>query len=85
MQAATAYPLKRFGLKLLFLSIFGLAQSHSTGLKVFTVVFLISGNISTWLAMLRKTSLLREHRFTYWDEAAAFFVLSAISALAAKA
>lgn len=84
MGAADAYPLKRFGLKLVFLVAFGLMQWRSTGLRIFVLAFLISGNLSTWLAMFRRTPLFRERRFTYWDEAAAFFAMSALAALAAN-
>jgi hypothetical protein len=84
LQASTSYPLKRFALKVLFLSAFCLMQWRSGVLHSLALAFIISGNLSSWLAMMNKSQLLRERRFTYWDEAVAFFALSAFATIGAR-
>ena len=83
IEARAVYPLKRFVLKLAFLSAFALMQGRSGILKSVILSFMISGNISIWLAIFSKVWPFREPRFTYWDEAAAFFAMSAFAALLA--
>jgi hypothetical protein len=85
LQSSTTYPLKRFALKVVFLSIFGLMQWRSGILRALALVFMISANLSICLAMMNKSRILRERRFTYWDEAAAFFAMSALAAGAGAA
>jgi len=83
LQAGTAYPLKRFALKVLFLSAFGLLQWQAGMLHGLSLAFLISGNLSACLAVLGRSRPITERRFTYWDEAAAFLTLSALVSLCA--
>ena len=81
LEARIAYPLKRFVLKLAFLSAFALMQWRSGVLHSLVLMFMITGNFCIWVAILSRSRPFRE-RFTYWDEAAAFFAMSALAGLA---
>ena len=85
LQAGSAYPLKRFALKVIFLTAFGALQWRAGILRSLALAFLISGSFSVWLAMMSRSRLLFERRFTYWDEAVAFLALGVLAALGARA
>jgi hypothetical protein len=84
LQAGSVYPLKRFALKVLFLLAFGALQWRSGILRSLALLFLISGNLSVWLAVMSRSKLFLERRFTYWDEGVAFLTLSVLAALGAR-
>ena len=83
-QAGYAYPLKRFALKVIFLTAFGALQWRAGILRSLALAFVISASFSVWLAVLSKSRPFVERRFTYWDEAIAFLTLSALAVMGAK-
>lgn len=75
MQQANTYALKRFALKLSILICFTSAQWRSGLLKTGITLSLLTAFADVAIALLRRQRITAS-RFTYWDEAAMFVLIS---------
>lgn len=77
------YVLRRFALKTGILSVFALAQWRQGVAITLAILFGISGMLNAAIALYRR-SPMRGRCLNYWDEAAAFTLLSGFATLIAR-
>lgn len=79
MQARNRHVINRFLLKTAGLSAAALLRSREGPWRVAAVLFLFASALDAFLALVRRHRLI-EPGLTYWDEAAAFLLLSGLAA-----
>ncbi len=83
MNAENRYVIQRFSLKAGFLAVFALAQQNEGYLLTLSILFALAALINTGLALYHRTPL-RRSTLNYWDEAAAFTLMSGVAGLIAR-
>lgn len=78
MSPENRHVLNRFALKATFLSVFALAQWQTGYALALAVLFAIASMIDIGMSIYLRLPL-RLGRLTYWDEAAAFTLMSGIA------
>ncbi|WP_066521962.1 hypothetical protein [Sphingobium cloacae] len=82
MTTSNRHAINRFLLKTAGLSAAALLRSREGPWRVAALLFLFASALDAFIALVRRNRLM-EPGLTYWDEAAAFLLLSGLAAVIA--
>lgn|GEM_PF-3444361 len=83
MNSENSYVIRRFALKSVILAVFALPQWRRGYILTVGVMFAIAALIDVGIAFYRRTPI-RQERLSYWEEAAAFTLMSGLCVVVAR-